>query len=68
MRKISNGLYEHRGSWIWTDNQGICVEDYPHIFKTYTDARLFIDKILDGTHKREPKIIGEWKMENQERR
>jgi hypothetical protein len=60
MKKIANGLYKHRGRWIFTDAQGIWVENCLHLFKTYTDARLYIDKISDGSHIREPIIIGVW--------
>lgn len=62
MKKISDGIYKHRGYWIIKDEQGICVENRLHIFKTWNDAREFINKITDGTNKKEPVIIGEWKM------
>jgi hypothetical protein len=61
MTKIASGIYKHRGRWIFTDNQGIFVEHCLHLFATYTDARLYIDKMHDGSHTREPQIIGEWK-------
>jgi hypothetical protein len=60
MIKIANGIYKHKGRWIFTDNQGIFVENHMHLFKTYNDARLFIDKKHDGSHTKEPQIIGEW--------
>lgn len=62
MRKIADGIYTHRGSEILKDEQGIWVAGWLYLFKTYTDARFFIDKIIDGTNKREPVIVGEWKI------
>ena len=47
---------------IVKDEQGICVEGYLHIFKTFNDARNFIDKISDGSNKKEPVIVGEWSI------
>ncbi len=60
MRKISDGIYVHRNLWITKDEQGICVEGHLEIFPTWNDAREFINKWLDGTNKKEPRIIGEW--------
>lgn len=62
MKKIVDGMYVHRGVWIHTDEQGIWVEGWEHLFKTYNDARNFIDKIHDGSNKKEPVIIGKWDM------
>lgn len=42
------------------DEQGICVENHLEIFPTWNDAREFINKILDGTNKKEPRIVGIW--------
>lgn len=61
MKKLTDGIYTHRGYWIIKDNQGICVENHLEIFKTWNDAREFINKMLDGSNKSEPRIIGEWK-------
>lgn len=61
MRKITEGIYTHRGNWILKDEQGIYVEGFLEIFKTWSDAREFVNKRIDGTNKREPKIAGEWK-------
>lgn len=61
MKKISDTLYLHRGRLILKDEQGIYVEHHLHLFKTWTDAREFINQILDGTNKKTPVIIGEWK-------
>lgn len=61
MRKIVDGIYTHRGYEILQDEQGIWVSGFLHIFPTWNDAREFINKRLDGTNKKEPKIVGEWK-------
>ena len=61
MRKISSGIYVHRGKWITKDEQGISIEGHLEIFQTFNDAREFINKWIDGTNKIEPRIIGEWK-------
>ena len=61
MEKISQGIYSHRGYMILKDEQGIWVEQHFELFQTWNDAREFINKILDGTNKVEPRIIGEWR-------
>ena len=61
MKKLSDGIYIHRGYWIVKDEQGICVENHLEIFKTWNDAKEFINKLLGGTNKAEPRIIGMWK-------
>lgn len=66
MRKLSDGIYIHRGYAIIKDNQGISIEGILSIFPTWNDAREFINKRLDGTNKREPRIIGEWSIEKAE--
>lgn len=63
MTKISDGIYTHRGSDIIKDEQGIWVVGHFEIFKTYNDAKEFINKIMDGTNKKEPVVIGMWKSE-----
>ena len=60
MKKIGDGFWIHRGRCIFKDKQGIWVENCLHLFGTLTDARLYIDKIHDGSNKREPVIVGEW--------
>lgn len=60
MKKLSDGIYTHRGYWITKDNQGICIEGHLEIFQTWNDAREFINKITDGTNKSEPRVIGTW--------
>lgn len=61
MRKLTNGVYLHRGYWIVKDEQGICIENHLEIFKAWNDAREFINKLIDGTNKTESRIIGTWK-------
>lgn len=61
MRKISDGIYIHRGKCIIKDEQGIWVEGHLEIFQTFNDAREFINQWIDGTNKIKPRIIGEWK-------
>lgn len=60
MKRLTDGIYIHKGKWIVKDEQGICVEGHLEIFKTWNDAREFINKFIDGTNKIEPRIIGEW--------
>ena len=64
MRKISNDIYIHRGYWILRDERGICVENHLEIFKTWNDAREFINKFIDSTNKTEPRIIGMWEAKS----
>lgn len=61
MQKIAPGTYKHRNRWIFTDDQGIFVEHRMELMATYSDARQLIDKLHDGSNKKEPKIVGEWK-------
>ena len=60
MKKIVNGIYTHRGYWIFKDEQGIYVENHLELFPTWNDAKDFINKIVDGTNIKEPRIIGLW--------
>lgn len=60
MQKIVDGMYIHRGYVITKDDQGISINGHLHLFKTFTDARAYIDKYHDGSNKKEPVIIGEW--------
>ena len=64
-RIIKNEIYIHRGVMLtrWNDetNKGIGTDIDLKLFKTFADARRYIDKHLDGTHDKEPIIIGEWK-------
>lgn len=62
---VKNEIYVHRGVWITRYNQGIGTEFDLNLFRTFADARRYIDKKLDGTHDREPEIIGEWSEENE---
>ena len=63
MKKWFDGFYVHRGHDIIKDEQGIYVVGYLHLFKTLNDARNYIDKTMDSTHKKEPVIVGEWSAE-----
>lgn len=60
MKKLANNIWIHRRVAILKDAQGIWCENSLHLFKTLTDACAYIDKTLDGTNKREPRIVGEW--------
>ena len=64
MKKISDGIYSHRGYDIIKDEQGIWVENHLEIFKSYNDAKEFINKIMDGTNKKEPVVIGTWEIKD----
>lgn len=61
MKKLTDGIYTHREYDIFKDEQGIWVENHLELFPTWNDAKEFINKLLDGTNKKEPRIIGEWK-------
>lgn len=63
MEKICENIYIHRKKCIIKDEQGIYVEGCLHLFKTFNDARNYIDKTMDGTNKKEPVIVGEWSAE-----
>lgn len=58
---IANEIYTHRGSWIIRDDETglIAVENHKYWFKTFADARRYIDKFCDSTNDKEPVIIGE---------
>lgn len=60
VRKIIGGLWVHRRVYIFKNEKGIYVEDHLELFKTLADAREFINKILDGTNKKEPVVVGTW--------
>lgn len=62
MKKLCNGIYMHRGNDIIKDEQGIWVCGYLYLFKTLNDAKEFINKVMDGTNKKEPQIVGEWQI------
>lgn len=64
-RIVKNEIYTHRGVWITRYNQGIGTDIDLKLFRTFADAKRYIDKKLDGTHDREPIIIGEWSEENE---
>lgn len=62
---VKNQIYVHRKIWITRYNQGIGTEFDLNLFRTFADARRYIDKKLDGTHDKEPIIIGQWREENE---
>lgn len=64
MKKITEGIYVHRGHDIIKDKQGIWVAGILYLFPTLSDARAYIDKIIDGTNKKVPVISGEWSEQN----
>lgn len=63
MQKIANGIYTHRGNWIYENKDGWIVDNCLHIFKALTDAREYINQVMDGTNKREPRIVREWTID-----
>lgn len=60
MRKISDGVYFHRGYDIIKDNQGIWITGFLVLFQSLNDAKEYINQHLDGTNKHDPRIIGIW--------
>lgn len=63
MRKIGDGIYTFRGSWILKNKDGWEVDGCLHIFKALIDAKEYINKTLDSTNQREPRIVREWTIE-----
>lgn len=63
MLKIVENVYIHRGYVISKDDQGIRIHGCLHLFKTFADAKAYIDKYHDGSNKKEPVITGEWNAE-----
>lgn len=61
MQKIVDDIYIHKNYFILKDEQGIFVENHLELFPTWNDAREFINKIHDGTNKKEPRVVGMWK-------
>jgi len=64
MIKIAPGTYKHRNRWIFTDDQGIFVENRMELMASYNDAKQLIDKLHSGCNTKEPKIIGEWRLKD----
>lgn len=64
--RIGNGWYEHRGMMIcknyggWVIVNGCCCYS---IFKALSDAKNYIDKHYDSSHKAEPRVIGKMDRE-----
>ena len=48
-RIVKNQFYVHHGKWITRYNQGIGTDLDLNLFKTFADARRYIDKKLDGS-------------------
>ena len=68
MRSFGGGLYQYRryfilkykngkGWWINSDSQYFCDLN---VYATIEDCKQAINKREDGTHTREPIIIGRW--------
>lgn len=59
-------MWEYRGKTVRKDEQGIFIVGCLHLFKTLTDAEIYIDKHNDEQvwerkwNCREPKIVGKW--------
>ena len=67
MRKICENIWLHRSELIIKDEQGIWIDWKIRsfdLYKTIEDAKQAINKYLDGTNTKEPRIVGEWKIEN----
>lgn len=62
IKKITDGIYTHRGYTIFNEEGEIWVENHLELFPTLIDAKEWINLRIDGTNKRIPKIIGEWKQ------
>lgn len=65
MKKICDGFWMHRCTAIFQDEQGIYVDGHLHLFKTLTDAVIYIDKghsqqAYAKWNGRVPTIVGEW--------
>ena len=66
MRKWFDNYWEHRTRTVMKDEQGIFIVGCLHLFKTLTDAEIYIDMHHDRQiwerkwNRREPKIVGEW--------
>ena len=63
MRKYIDGLWFHKGYPIRAEHGGYtvsgCNSIVLNVYKTLNDAKFAIDKVADGTNKKEPRIIGE---------
>lgn len=70
MRCIApNKMYWYRGQMLlrYDDelNKGIGTDEDDCLFRTFADAKRYVDKRTDGTHDREPVVIGHWRMKEQ---
>lgn len=63
---IPGQMYWHRGEILMRDDEqgGITCSDFycDDIFPTFADGRRWIDKMMDGTHDKEPKVIGKYRV------
>lgn len=61
MRKIADGIWKHRNQFIMKDKDGIWIDWEIKSFDLYAsleDAKQAINKYLDGTNTREPRVVG----------
>jgi hypothetical protein len=58
MRKLTDTLYWHRGEFIMVFDYGVEAGTWEEVFASVNSAKEFINKVMDGTNKSEPKIIG----------
>ena len=62
MRKVTDDIWKHRGYFICREFDGYttdCTCIMLNVYKTLSDVTEAINKVLDGTNKTEPRIIGE---------
>ena len=60
MRHLAPGIYEYRRTLILKSQGGWCYENHLDIYATLEDAKQAINKMMDGTNTREPRVIGQW--------
>lgn len=68
MRRITEGLYIHRGYMILKHKEGWMVDYSLNIFKALIDCKNYINKSCDSTNTGEPRIIREWTIEKDYRK
>lgn len=64
MKKLTENIYKHKGYFITKDSQGISVEGHLELFASFNDAKEFVNKITNGSNKKEPVIVGKWHSQN----
>lgn len=63
-----NEMYWYRGQILLRyhmeedGNEGIGTDEDDCLFRTFADAKRYVDKRSDSTHDREPVVIGHWRM------